>query len=285
MTTRRLRHLTCAALAAVALTAACSAESEQPDGEQALRLPADVVTPGTLTVAADIAYPPNEFLDEQGDPQGVDVDLAAAIADELGADLIFQQVAWDAIIGEIADHRSDLIMSSMTDTAERQQELTFVDYLVVGSQMVVPAGNPAGVEDASSLCGLRVTVQAGTTHLDLAQAQSRLCRGDGHAALEITETASMENLAAVTAGRADVTLDDYPVAAHAVAQDPSLELAGRQMESAPYGIGVAQDRPELLTAVQTALQRIIADGTYDAILDEWSIEAGALRTTALDGGV
>jgi polar amino acid transport system substrate-binding protein len=65
---------------------------------------------------------------------------------------------------------------------------------------------------------------------------------------------------------------------------PALELSGPQIEAIPYGIGIAKDRKELATAVQTALYSLIKDGSYDALLAKWKVKEGALRTGAINGG-
>ena len=63
-----------------------------------------------------------------------------------------------------------------------------------------------------------------------------------------------------------------------------FEVTGERTDSANYGIAVPKTNEQLRNAIQTALQAIIADGTYDKILDKWGNTSGALKTAAINGG-
>jgi polar amino acid transport system substrate-binding protein len=63
-----------------------------------------------------------------------------------------------------------------------------------------------------------------------------------------------------------------------------FQVTGQQFQSAPYGIAFSKDNAQLRDAVQLALKAIIADGTYDQILSNWAVSAGALKTADINGG-
>jgi polar amino acid transport system substrate-binding protein len=82
----------------------------------------------------------------------------------------------------------------------------------------------------------------------------------------------------VKIGRADANLADSPVAANdARLSDGKLETVGLTIPPEPYGIGVRKDSPELKTALEDALQKVMASGKYDEILKTWDLEGGALQ--------
>ncbi|GAB1692058.1 ABC transporter substrate-binding protein [Krasilnikovia sp. M28-CT-15] len=262
-----------------------SAAPSRPDAAAAA-VPADVRKAGSLVVASEIAYPPFEYYDDQKKPQGIDVDLAAALADRMHLRLDFRNVAWDDLIPTVADHKADAIMSGMTDNAERQKKLTYVDYLIEGSQVVAAKGNPEHITGIDGICGKRVGLQADTTQDDLAKAQAALCVAAGRPKPVITRLGSGEAYPLVKAGKLDAVVDGYTSAAAQVKDgNGAFELAGVQVEASPMGIGLARDRTDLRHAVQLALREIIADGTYLKILDKWGLKAEALTTAAIDGGV
>ncbi len=79
---------------------------------------------------------------------------------------------------------------------------------------------------------------------------------------------------------------DFPVAAYSARTSGGgndFEVVGEQIDPAPYGIAVAKDKTALRDAVQAALRAIIADGTYDRILDKWGVARGALKTADING--
>ena len=116
---------------------------------------------GVLNVGSDIAYAPFEFYQEGTEiADGLDIDMAAAIAEELGVDAEFLNTGWDGIIPALQTEDFDVIMSAMTITDERSEEIDFVAYITVGTGIVVPTGNPDGITGLADLCGKTVAVQS-----------------------------------------------------------------------------------------------------------------------------
>jgi polar amino acid transport system substrate-binding protein len=252
----------------------------------AAAVPADVRRTGKLVVAAELGYPPFEDYDDQKRPQGVDVDLATALAERLQLSLDFRDIAWDDLIPAVGGRKADAIMSAMTDNAERQKQLTFVDYLVEGSQVVVAEGNPRHIDGVDGICGRRVAVATDTTQDDLVRAQAALCAAAGRRKPTISRLGTGEGYPLLKAGKIDAVVDGYTTAASQIKDgNGAFALAGVQVEASPMGIGIARERTDLRHAVQLALREIIADGTYLKILDKWGLKGEALTTAALDGGV
>ncbi|NJC72050.1 ABC transporter substrate-binding protein [Planosporangium thailandense] len=243
-----------------------------------VQLPADVRSGGTLTVGSDISYPPMESM-ENGKPVGFDVDLAGEIARRLGLRLTFIHVPFDSLLDEVQAHKIDAAMASMTDKAARQQQADFVDYLNAGSSIVIRKGAPT-INGMAELCGHTVAVQTDTMYVDMVNEQAAKCPKSAPLRL-VTADAPFDE---VLAGRADVDMDDFPVAAAKVASTPELAISGEQIEAAPYGIAIAKDRRALTKAVQTTLYQLIRDGSYDKLLQKWKLPEGSLKTGAINGG-
>ncbi|HEU4758577.1 MAG TPA: ABC transporter substrate-binding protein [Dehalococcoidia bacterium] len=235
---------------------------------------------GKLTVGSDIAYAPIEYYEEgTQNALGLDVDLMAAMADVLGVDVEFQQVAdFAGIVGDLKAKRYDVVMSAISITPEREAEIDFIPYFgPVGTGILTQKGNPKGFTRMEDVCGGKVAVQAGTYQLTQVNdtINQTICK-DNPIKLQTfpdNPTAVQE----LILGRVDAELADDPVAAYSATQSPNvIELAVPGFESAPYGIGVRKDSPELKTALEQALQKIRAEGTYTTILKKWGQEEFAL---------
>ena len=106
----------------------------------AAEVPAAVRSKGTLTVAADATYPPNEFIASNGHTVvGMDADLAKALTRVMGLKAKIVNATFDSIIPGLASHKYDLGMSSFTDTKERQKTVDFVTYFSAGTSFFVKA--------------------------------------------------------------------------------------------------------------------------------------------------
>jgi polar amino acid transport system substrate-binding protein len=287
----RLVWLVTALAAVLLLFAACGDDEEEtpaatgtPAGT-AVGTPADTgaevpeLQDGVLQVGSDIAYAPIEFFEEgTQNPQGLDIDLADALAEELGVRAEFTNSGFDGIIGALNASRFDILMSAMTVTAERSQEIDFVPYFIAGTDILVPAGNPENIESIEDLSGLTAAVQIATIQVDQLEAANEELRSAGKP--EITVLTFDQNPLAVEqlrTGRADAVLADSPVAANeARLSEGEFETVGLTIPPEPYGVGVRKESTELQAALEDALQTLKENGTYEEILDKWGLASGAI---------
>lgn len=284
-----------AATAALALSgcvnnAADSAQSPSPSGSTAVTvdevavalLPADVRDSGTLVVGTNLTYAPDEFKTPDGQPTGWGIDLVTAISARLGLEPDLRDSQFDNIIPGVKGGKYDLGWASFTDTLERQASVDFVDYYNAGIQWASRADNPVDPDDA---CGLTIAVGTGTyQETEELPAKSKACEQAGKPPLELLKLDTQGDITnAVVLGRADAMSADSPVTQYAVAQtDGKLMLAGDIFDAAPFGAAVAKDS-DMGPAVQAALQSMMDDGTYLAILEQWGVEAGAVTTATING--
>jgi polar amino acid transport system substrate-binding protein len=251
-------------------------------------VPADIMSKGSLVVAADASYAPDEFLASDGTTvQGMDADLAQALGKELGLSVTVKNVTFNAIIPGLVDGRYDLGMSSFTDTKAREQQVNFVDYFSAGTSFFEKSAGGPTVTGLDSLCGLKVSVESGTTEEQDAKGQSKTCTTAGKAAIDVEsfDTQNEANLA-LSSGRADVSMADSPVAAYQVKQsNGAFKLVGASYGTAPYGIAVPKTDGTLDLAIQDALKALIADGTYGQILTQWGLTSGGITNPGINGAI
>ena len=261
------------------------APAVQKDEALAKLVPPDIASDGKIVVGSDASYAPNEFVDTDGTTIiGMDVDLGKAIGQKLGLEVEFQNSAFDGILPGIASKKYELGMSSFTDNAEREKVVDMVTYFSAGTKMAVPKGNPDGLK-LDDLCGKTVAAQRGTVQVDDLTARSDTCTKAGKPAINISQFQAQTDVTlALTAKRAQAMLADSPVVDYAVAKtNGQLEAVGDAYDTAPYGIAVPKGNGKYAQAIQGAVQALMTDGTYKAILDKWSVSGGAITTSKING--
>jgi len=270
---------------ALVLFAACGGDENEeskstPAGPTTSAATAPELEDGVLNVGSDIAYAPIEFFEEgTQNPQGLDIDLADALADELGVTAEFTNTGFDGIIGALTAQRFDALMSAMTVTEERQKEIDFIPYLSAGTDILVAEGNPKNVNGIEDLSGLTVGVQIGTIQVDQLQAANDELEAAGKPSINVL-TFDQNPLAVeqLRTGRADAVIADSPVVANdARLSDGKLQSLGLNIEAAPYGIGIRKESAELKAAIEGALLKLEENGKYDEILTKWGLEGGAIN--------
>jgi polar amino acid transport system substrate-binding protein len=265
-------------------------QSKVDKAAQAL-LPADYLK-GGIDVASDIPYEPFEYEDENGTLTGFDVELGKLIGQKLGTEIRFNDSVFDTIIPNLEAGTNDIILSSMSDTIERQAKVDFVDYNIGGSQMIVAKGNPEGINDAMGLCGKTVIVQNGTIQIDLVGTMSTDCETAGMdkiTILQLPDAPSMEN--ALRAGQGSAVMMDSFVAQGAAAKAGNGEYfdvvsdpaAPNGYDAGYVGIAILKKNTGLRDAIQAALQSLIDDGQYATLLETWNMSANGVQSASING--
>jgi polar amino acid transport system substrate-binding protein len=273
-----LSALAILAVVALVVTAAASARVSRTAAPQA---------GGTLVVAADATYAPNEFIASDGHTVvGMDADLAKAIGSVLGRNVKVVNATFDTIIPGLAAGKYDLGMSSFTDTKAREKVVDFVTYFSAGTSFYVKANGGPTITSLADLCGHSVAAERGTTQASDAAAQDAKCKKAGKPGVSVSvfPDQNSANLA-LSSGRAQVGMADSPVAAYiAKKSNGQFKVAGKVYGTAPYGIAIQKGSP-LTKQVLTAMKKLIANGKYKAILTKWGIQSGAISNPAIDGAV
>jgi polar amino acid transport system substrate-binding protein len=266
------------------------------DPTLAAEVPADIAAKGTVIVATDPSYAPNEYFGPDNTTiVGWDVDLGHAIGTVLGLNFNFVQAGFDGIIPGLASGKYDIGMSSFTDNLDREKTVDMVTYYTAGTSFYVSANGGPDIESLSDLCGHSVAVEKGTTQLDDATAQDKKCTSEGKPGVSVSAFPDQNgaNLA-ITSGRAEVGMADSPVAAYQVQlSNAAFKLSGPAYGVAPYGIAVprppgsAPGTGPMSKPILDALNELIANGTYQKILESAGVQGGAsygaIKTAVING--
>ena len=265
-------------------SASTSPSASSVDAALAAKVPDAIKSDGKITVGTDASYAPSEFLDADGKTvKGFDVDLFNAVAAKLGLTVDWQPSTFGTIIPGIGSGKYEVGVSSFTINADRLKQVNMVSYFSAGTQWATRKGNPDGA-DPENACGKAVAVQKDTVQVDDLTARSKKCTGAGKPAITIDQYQGQDQAtASVVSGKDIAMLADSPVDAYAVQQtNGQLELLGEIYDSAPYGYVVAKDQTALAEALQGALEKIIADGSYAAALKTWGVDQGAITDPAVN---
>lgn len=278
----------------ITAAASCSSSQKTTSGgtattgcQPAGQLPDKIKSSGTITVATDASYPPNEFFAADGTTlQGVDVDLATALGQALCVNVKVENVKFDDIIPGLGT-RFDLGISSFTDTQDREQTVDFVTYFSAGTSFLVQKGQNQELTSLDALCGKNVGVETGTTQANDAATQSTTCTTAGKAAIDLQTfpDQSGANLA-LSSGRVDVVMLDTPVAGYQAAQsEDKFEVIGESYGVAPYGIAIPKgdEFAGFSDALLAGMKQINSNGQYTALLGKWGVQSGAITDFQING--
>ena len=253
----------------------------------AAQVPGSVKANGTLTVAADATYAPNEFIGTDGHTVvGLDADLAKALGQVLGLKVNVINATFATIIPGLTSGKYDLGISSFTDTKEREKTVDFVTYFVAGTSFYVKSDGGPNIGSLADLCGRTVAVEQGTTQQADAQAQAEKCKSAGKPGMtvQVFNDQNAVNLA-LSSGRAQVAMADSPVAAYQVKQsDGTFKVTGPPYGTAPYGIAIPKST-SMADPILAAVKHLMSDGTYTKILGKWGVQGGAISNPAVNAAI
>ncbi|MBQ8654220.1 MAG: transporter substrate-binding domain-containing protein [Clostridia bacterium] len=218
----------------------------------------------TLTMCTNASFPPYEYVD--GDKVvGIDADIAAAICAELGYDLEILDIEFDAIIPAVVSGKADFGMAGMTVTEERLQNVAFsLSYATGVQSIIVREGSEITSYDVLAAEGAKykVGVQMATT-------------GDIYASDEFGDDRVVrfnngnDATMALLNGKIDcVIIDNEPAKAY-VAANEGLVILDTAYAVEDYAACFSKNSPELVEKFNTALQKLIDDGTVAAIVAKY----------------
>lgn len=218
-----------------------------------------------IRIAFDVPYEPFEYRDDNGELTGFEVELAEAMCEQLEADCEFVIQAWDGMIPGLLARKFDAIMSSMSITPERAERVLFSEpYYNTPGGWFAREDFDTDVSDNSAMEGMSVGVQRGTT-MDTYVTDEL---GD---VVTIKRYTTADDMVLDLEGqRLDAVFVDYPVGEETILSKEGFKEVGEPVKLGE-GVGVAmrkRDR-ELAEKVNTALDELKEDGTYDAIMEKY----------------
>ncbi|HEY0187327.1 MAG TPA: ABC transporter substrate-binding protein [Cellulomonas sp.] len=281
MRTSRTRFLAGGAVVLALGLSACSSSTDSSSAEDS----ASATASGDVIVAAaDPSLLPYNFLDEDGETwQGINIDLAAALSEQLGREIVFESAGFDTIIPGLASGRYDIALTGMFDTQEREETVDFVDYLAAQNNFLTRS-DYRDIESMDDLCGEVVGIPSGAIEADLLATASTACTDAGDEAITVNEFSDLDaTVLALTSGRIDVAPNDSAANAYIIQQNPDdLKTSGGYQNEGYFAAAFPKDS-ELTAEFEDAFTAIMADGTYAQILEDWGISDRALDAPIING--
>ena len=257
------------------------------DPELAARVPADIREGGVLIGGSDNAFAPWQYLagDDGQTPEGIDIDLADAMAAKLDLTYESRTAAFASILPALGSNYH-VGISAFSITKDRLEAVNFVNYVIAGSEWAVRPGNPDGF-DPADFCGTTIAVQTGSYYETTIIEASEECVAEGKPALDILPfSVQTEAMTRVATGGADAAIAGGATVMFAAEQSGGavepMRPAGVLGATGPVGIAVPKDDMELTQLVADTMNALIEDGTYAAILEHWGVESMGVEEAVIN---
>ena len=212
-----------------------------------------------LVMATNAAFPPYEYV-EGKEIVGIDAEIAKAIADDLGKELIIEDMAFDSIIAAVQTGKADIAMAGMTVTEDRKENINFSTPYTEAAQVIV-VKNTSTVAGPDDLEGLRIGVQIGTTGdiyaEDIAGAQIE------------RYSKFFEAINALDQDKIDAVIVDREPGKVFVSQNENLKMVDEEFTVEEYAIGVAKENTQLLNDINASLKKLQDSGKIDEIIGKY----------------
>jgi polar amino acid transport system substrate-binding protein len=246
---------------------------------------ADEISAGSLTNSP----PMISYAADGTTLQGMIVDLAAAMGQQMGRPIVFKPMSFTAIMPALEAKNIDIAFTTMNDTPEREQVLDFVDFFNFGTLLLVKKGNPEHVQSLETMCGKTASTVQGSIQIKLLDDMSAACVAAGKPAIANMQYAQPSDARLqVQSGRVAAFLGNSPVMVYLAktAGDGTIfdVVAGHEYQSVPVGIGLPKTSTALRDQLKKSLDALIADGTYRKILQKHGLEGGAVPSAKINGG-
>ena len=245
-------------------SAAGDAAASQEGGADSAEL--NLVEDGKLIMSTNAQFPPYEMVAGGGSFEGIDVEVAQAIAEKLNLELVIDDMDFDAALLAVQNGRSDIVMAGVTVNEERSAVMDFSDSYANGVQVVI-VPEDSEIASIDDLEGKQIGCQRGTTGYIYC---SDTPENGGYG--EENVTAYDDGATAVQAllnGQVDAVVIDNAPAQEYVNANPGLKILDTEFANEDYAIGVAKGNTALLDAINGALEELTADGTVQSIIDKY----------------
>ena len=215
-----------------------------------------------LTVGTDATFKPFEYKNN-GKYEGFDIDLIEAVAKELGADKVeYVDTEFKGLIPGLLAKKYDLIVSAMYITDERKQTIAFSDTYFPGGLSIMVKNDNTSIKGVEDLKGKKVSVQIGTKSAKYLEEKYK------DIVLVKVET-NNDMFLELETGKVDAVVTGLPAAKTYAKSKGTVKVLPGTLTEEFYGYGLRKDDAELVKAVNGALQKVKANGTYDQLVKKW----------------
>ncbi len=225
------------------------------------------VEAGKLHMSTNAAFPPYEMTTDDGGFEGIDVEVADAIAKKLGLELVVDDMGFDAALTAVQTGQTDIAMAGITVTDERKEVMDFSDSYATGIQVViVKEGSPIQTVDDLANADMIGCQKATTGYIYCSDTVENGGYGEDH--VTAYDTGALAVMALVNDQVDAVVIDNEPAKAY-VAENEGLKILDTEFAVEDYAIGFAKGNDQLRDAVNAAMAELKADGTFQAIVDKY----------------
>ncbi len=242
------------------LMAGCSNSSSDSSNEL------NTVKAGKLIMSTNATFPPYEMIDDAGNVVGIDVDIAQAIAEKLGLELIVDDMGFTACLEAVQRGSSDIALAGITVSPEREAVMDFSDSYATGVQVVIVPEN-SDITSLDDLVGKKIGTQMGTTGFIYASDSPE--KGGYGEDMVVPYDSGITAVQALKNGQIDCVIIDSAPAKEYVASNPGLKILDTEWVTEDYAIGFAKGNTDLIEAVNNALKELTEDGTVQQIIDKY----------------
>ena len=215
---------------------------------------------GKLIMSTNATFPPYEMVADDGSFEGIDVEIAGAVAAKLGLELVIDDMDFDAALLAVQQGKSDIVMAGVTVNEDRKLVMNFSDTYSKGVQVViVKEGSDVALDN---LGDQMIGTQRGTTGYIYTSGDY----GEDHVTAYDNGASAVQ---ALMNGQVDCVVIDSAPAQAFVEANPGLTILDTEYTSEDYAIGMNKDNTALLEAVNAALAELTADGTIPAIVEKY----------------
>lgn len=220
-----------------------------------------------LVIGMELSYPPFETIDASGQPSGVSVDLAKALADSLGRPVRIENIPFTGLIPSLKTGKIDCVISSMTETPERRKSIAFSDpYLTIGLALLVAQKSDISSLAQLDVAGRTLAVRQGTTGEVWARAH---IKNASILALEKESAAVLE----VIQGKADAFLyDQMSVWKNAKEHSEKTRAILAPIQTESWAVGLALDNDLLRSQINTFLETFRKQGGFEKLGEKYLSE-------------
>lgn len=212
-----------------------------------------------LVMATNAEFPPYEY--HEGDEiVGIDAEVAALIAEELGMTLEIEDMAFDSVLAAVQSGKADIAMAGITVTDERKMVVNFSDTYTKATQLVIVAED-SEIASPDDLTGKTIGVQLGTT--------GDIYAGDVEDATVERYSKGFEAVQALMQGKVDAVVIDGEPAKVFVEENEGIKLLDDAFTEEEYAIAVSKDNEELLEQINAALATLEENGKFDEVLAKY----------------
>lgn len=242
----------------VLMITACSGES----GAKTKNALDRVEDSGEIRIGFEGTYQPFNYLDDNNEYAGFDVDIANELAKRMGVKTKFVATKWDSLIGGLKADKFDVIIAQMTVTEERKKSVDFTDPYVVTGSVLITKEDTTGISELEDIKGKKVGVGGGTTFEEVARSV------DG-ADVNLYKSIN-DYIQDLINGRLDVIINDQLLMSYNIKEEKlPLKIVSDIMNKDEIAMAVKKGNDDLVTKLNQELSEMKEDGTYDDIYKKW----------------